>query len=78
MTGNPELINLDRFRLTIDSKKGVTIFEFYNGNDRWVPLTKQTCEFFAPKALKDRFVGLNIMKNVLGLDETSPCLKNKA
>ena len=78
VTGNPELINLDRFRLTIDSKKGVTIFEFYNGNDRWVPLTKQTCEFFAPKTLKDRFVGLNIMKNVLGLDETSPCLKNKA
>ena len=78
VTGNPELINLDRFRLTIDSKKGVTIFEFYNGNDRWVPLTKQACEFFAPKTLKDRFVGLNIMKNVLGLDETSPCLKNKA
>ena len=78
VTGNPELINLGRFRLTIDSKKGVTIFEFYNGNDRWVPLTKQTCEFFAPKTLKDRFVGLNIMKNVLGLDETSPCLKNKA
>ena len=31
-----------------DSKKGATIFEFYNG-DRWVSLTKQTGEFFFPK-----------------------------
>ena len=36
-----------------DPKKGVTIFEFYNG-DIWVSLTKQTGEFFAPKTLRDR------------------------
>ena len=29
VTCNPDLIDLDRFRLTTDSKKGVTIFEFY-------------------------------------------------
>ena len=46
VTGNLDLINLDRFKLTTDPKKGVTIFEFYNAN-RWVPLTKQTGEFFA-------------------------------
>ena len=34
-----------------DLKKGVTIFEFYNGNI-WVSLTKQTGEFFAPKTLQ--------------------------
>ena len=34
-----------------DLKKGVTIFEFYNG-DIWVSLTKQTGEFFAPKTLQ--------------------------
>ena len=28
--GNPDLIDLDRFRLTKDPKKGVTIFECYN------------------------------------------------
>ena len=39
VTGNLDLINLDRFKLTKDKKKGTTIFEFYNG-DRWVPLTK--------------------------------------
>ena len=50
VTGNLDLADLDRFRLTKDPKKGVTIFEFYNG-DRWVPLRKQTGEFFAPKTL---------------------------
>ena len=30
--GNLDLIDLDRFRLTTDPKKGVTIFEFYNGD----------------------------------------------
>ena len=48
VTGDIDLIDLDQFRLTADPEKGATIFEFYNG-DRWVPLTKQTGEFFAPK-----------------------------
>ena len=61
--GNPKLPDLDLFKLTKDQKKGSTIFEFYNG-DRWVPLTKQTGDFFAPKTLKDRFGGLNTMKSV--------------
>ena len=54
--GDIDLIDLDRFRLTKDPKKGITIFEFYNGKDIWVPLTKQTGEFFAPKTLRDRLV----------------------
>ena len=62
MTGDIGLVDLDRFRLTNDPKKGVTIFEFYNG-DRWVPLTKQTGDFFAAKTLRDRFGELNRMKN---------------
>ena len=45
VTGDIDLIDLDRFRLMTDPKKVVTIFEFYNG-DRWVLLTKQTGEFF--------------------------------
>ena len=52
VTGNLDLINLDRFKLATDPKKGATIFEFYNGN-RWVPLTKQTGEFFASKTLRE-------------------------
>ena len=51
VTGSSDLIDLERFRLKKDPKKGVTIFEFYNG-DRWVPLTKQTGDFFAPKTLR--------------------------
>ena len=51
VTGDIDLIDLDRFKLTKDPKKGTTIFEFYNG-DRWVPLTKQTGEFFCTKTFK--------------------------
>ena len=72
--GNLDLINLDRFKLTADPKKGATDFEFYNG-DKWVPLTKQTGEFLAPKILKDRFGGVNVMKIFLRVDETPPRLE---
>ena len=61
VTGNLDLIDLDQCKLTTDNKKETTIFEFYNG-DRWVPLTKQTDEFFAPKHVRDRFVRVNTMK----------------
>ena len=74
VTGNLDLIDLDRFRHTKDPKKGVTIFELYNG-DRWIPLTKQTGDFFAAKTLRDRLGGLNTMKIFLGADKTPPTLE---
>ena len=77
MTGDIDLIGLGWFRLTTDPKKGATFFEFYN-DDRWVPLTKQTGEFFATKTLRDRFGGLNTMKNVLGIDKTPPELERSS
>ena len=67
VTDNPDLIDLDRFKLTTDPKKGAAIFEFYNG-DRWAPLAKQTGEFFASKTLRDRFGGVNAMKTFLGIE----------
>ena len=73
--GDIDLIDLDRFRLTKDPKKGITIFEFYNGKDIWVPLTKQTGEFFAPKTLRDRLGGVNTMKIFLGIDKMPPALE---
>ena len=74
VTGSTALIDLDKFRLTKDPKKRVTIFEFYNG-DRWVPLAKQTGEFFAPKTLRDRFGGINEVKKLLSIDTTPPSLE---
>ena len=74
VTGNLDLINLDRFKLTMDPRKGTTIFEFYNG-DKWVPLTKQTGKFLAPKTLRDRFGGVNTMKIFLGVDKTPPAIE---
>ena len=73
VTSNPDLIDLDRFWLMTE-KKGATHFEFYN-SDRWVPLTKQTGEFFAPKTLRDRFGRVNTMKEFLGVDKTPPSLE---
>ena len=32
VTGKQDLIDLDRFRVTTDPKKGAAIFEFYNGD----------------------------------------------
>ena len=74
VTGNLDLIDLDRFKLSRDPKKGPTIFEFYNG-DRWVPLTKQTSELFAPKTVRVRFGGVNTMKKSLSVDKTPPALE---
>ena len=70
VTSNLDLINLDQFKLGKDPKKGAIIFELYNG-DKWVPLTKQTSKFLAPKALRDRFGGVSAMKNILGVNEKS-------
>ena len=40
-----------------------------------VPLTKQTGEFLAARTLRDRFGGVNAMKNFLGIDKTPPALE---
>ena len=50
-----DLINLDRFNSTKNTKKGTTVLEFYTG-DKWVPLTKQTDEFLASKTSRAIFV----------------------
>ena len=74
VTSSLDLSSLDRFGLTTDPKKGATVFEFYNG-DKWVPLTEETGEFFAPKNFRDRFGGVNAMKNVLDIDRTPRSLE---
>ena len=33
VTSNLDLINLDRFKLTMDPKKGATVFLFYNNDE---------------------------------------------
>ena len=44
---------------------------FLDGKKHWQSLTnKRTGEFLAPKSLRGKFGGLNIIKSVLSLDET--------
>lgn len=55
-------IDLDRFNYTKNTKKGATISDFCNG-DEWVPLTKQTDEFLAPRTLRNGVGGLYAMQS---------------
>ena len=48
VTDNIDLNYFNQFKLKADPKKGVKIFEFYNG-DRLVSLTKQAGEFLHEK-----------------------------
>ena len=49
---------------------------FIDGNKHWQSLTnKRTGEFLAPKTLREKIGGLNIMKSVLSLDETPSALE---
>ena len=73
VTGDIDSIDLDQFRLKRDAKRGAMGFKFYNG-DWWASLTKQAGQFFAPKTLRDRFGGVNTMKNFLGI-ATHPALE---
>ena len=57
VTGGLDLISLDGFNDTKNTKTSTTILEFYNGN-KCVPLTKQKGEFLALKTFRDRFGGL--------------------
>ena len=42
---------------------------FFDGNNQWQSFTnKLTGEFLAPKTLREKFGGLNTMKNFLGID----------
>ena len=76
VTGDPGLSDLDRFMIRKNSKTGNTESLFLNGNKHWQSLTnKRTGDFLAPKALRETFGGLNIMKSVLGLDKTPPALE---
>ena len=61
-----------------DQKKntGNTDLLFLDGNKYWQSLTnKRTGEFLAANTLREKFVGSNIMKSVLSLDETTSALE---
>ena len=49
---------------------------FLDGNKHWKSLTKKgTGEFLAPKTLREKFGGLNTMKNFIAIDETPSVLE---
>ena len=59
-----------------NSKTGKTDLLLLDGGKHWQSLTnKCTGEFLATKTLREKIGGLNIMKSVLGLDETPSALE---
>ena len=76
VTGHAGLADLDRFMIKKNSKTGNIELLFCNGNNPWQSFTnKRTGEFLAPKTLREKFGGLNIMKSVLSLDKTPSALE---
>ena len=72
---DPGLADLDRFMIKKNSKTGNIDLIFFDGNNQWQSFTnKRTGEFLAPKTLREKFGGLNTMKNFLGID-TPPVLE---
>ena len=71
VTGNVNLAELDRFRLNRNEKTGNAELKFLNNKDEWVLLTnKRTGEFLVKESIERLMGGVNVMKNMLGLDET--------
>ena len=76
MTGDPGLADLERFMIKKNSKTGNIELLFLDGNKHWQSLNnKRTGEFLAPKTLREKFGGLNILKSVLNLDQTPSALE---
>ena len=73
---DPGLGDIDQFTIKFFSKTGNTDLRFLDSNKHWQSLTnKRTGEFLAPKTLREKFGGLNMMKSVLSLDETLSALE---
>ena len=72
--GSLDFVNLDRFKMKINSKTGITDLLWYNGKN-WVSLTNQrTVEFLTVSTLKTKFGGLSPMKIFLNLEQTPPSI----
>ena len=74
VTGDPVLADLERF-LKIPKTGSIELL-FLDANNQWQSLNNErTGEFLAPKTLKEKLGGLNIVKSVLSLDQTPSALK---
>ena len=74
VTGDPGLADLERF-LKIPKTSSIELL-FLDANNQWQSLNNErTGEFLAPKTLKEKLGGLNIVKSVLSLDQTPSALK---
>ena len=63
VTVDSDVADIDQFMIKKNSKTGNIDLIFLGGNNHWQYLTNErTGEFLAPKTLREKFGGLNIMK----------------
>ena len=77
VTGNLGLADIDQFMMKkTPPKTGNTDLLFLDGGKHLKSLTnKRNGDFLAAKTLREKFVGLNIMKDVLSLDQIPSALE---
>ena len=73
--GNSNVVDIDLFKMTRNSKTGHAMLYFFKDDGEKVNLTKISGEFRSANEIKRRMGGLEIMKGMLGLDDTPPLLE---
>ena len=73
--GNSNVIDIDRFKMIRNTKTGHAMLYFLKDDGEKVNLTKINGEFRTVNEIKKRMGGLEIMKGMLGLDDTPPLLE---
>ena len=73
--GNSNVVDIDRCKMTRNSKTGHAMLYFFKDDGEKVNLTKISGEFRTANEIKRRMGELEIMKGMLGLDDTPPLLE---
>ena len=73
--GDANTLDIDRFKVTRNTKTSRTMLYFFKGDGDKVRLTKNNGEFRTPNEIRRIMGGLAAMKGMLGLNETPPLLE---
>ena len=73
--GDANTLDIDRFKVTRNTKTSRTMLYFFKDDGDKVRLTKNNGEFRTPNEIRRIMGGLAAMKGMLGLNETPPLLE---
>ena len=73
--GDANTIDVDKFKVTRNTKTGRTMLYFFKDDGGKITLSKNNAEFISPNEIKRGMGGLDAIKGMLGLNETLPLLE---